>query len=65
LKLFYVGVKCCHSVREQHRLKVFEKRVLRTAFELKKEKVARAEPPQRVRPPAEKFFRALQQGQTG
>jgi hypothetical protein len=45
LKLFYVGVKFGHSVREEQRLKVFEKRVLRTVFEPKKEEVARAGPP--------------------
>jgi len=40
-----VGVKFCHSVREEQRLRVFEKRVLRTAFEPKKEEVARVGPP--------------------
>jgi len=44
-KLFDVGVKFCHSVREEQRLRVFEKRVLlRTVFEPKKEEVVRAGP---------------------
>jgi len=40
-----VGVKFYYSVREEQRLRVFEKRVLlRTVFEPKKEEVARAGP---------------------